>query len=158
MFGESQCEALRAADETQCLAHLATGVACVVRPEGAKGVEPSRFLPISARFVRTGESNDGAPSNAKSRLWVRGHSEPKEEVLADALAAPPPAPPSGLFAPDLLFSLAAARSWSASTFDVVDAGLSGKANSQNLYVRPPREGIKGVPQDALVELAKGCSG
>ena len=58
----------------------------------------------------------------------------------------------------LLFHMAVMFDWTVGTFDVADAFLSGKVNSRKLYVRPPREGIRGVPAGSLIELVKGVFG
>lgn len=58
----------------------------------------------------------------------------------------------------LLFSLAATQSWSVGAFVVADSLLFGKANSTKLYVPPPREDIKVLPQDVLIQWVKGWVG
>ena len=89
--------------------------------------------------------------NAKSRLVVPGHVAPVGEVRTDA----PVTPQQSLH---LTLSTAANHRWRIGSFDVKDAFLSGKNNPRKLYVRPPREGIRGVPQNALIELIKGVFG
>ena len=44
------------------------------------------------------------------------------------------------------------------SFVVKDAFLSRKRNPRKLCFYPPREGIFGVPQGALIELVKGVFG
>ena len=69
---------------------------------------------------------------------VPGHVAPKEDVRTDALVAPQVA----LYT---LLSVAVTQDWQVSLFDLADAFPSGKENTRTLYVRPPREGIKGAP-------------
>ena len=150
-FDQEEWEIFREADSKQWQAHLASGAVRVVSPEEAKHIDPSRILPIPARFVRTNKAKGGDGINAKSRLVVPGHLAPKEDVRTDA----PVAPQVALYT---LLSLAVTQDWQVGTFDVADAFLSGKENTRTLYVRPPREGIKGVPKDAIIELVKGVFG
>ena len=82
---------------------------------------------------------------------VPGHVAPEGEVRTDA----PVTPQQTLH---VALSTAANNKWRIGTFDVKDAFLSGKKNPRRLYVRPPREGIRGVPKDALIELVKGVFG
>ena len=48
--------------------------------------------------------------------------------------------------------------WVVSVFDVGDAFLTGERMTRKMYVRPPREGIPGVPEGAIIELLKGVFG
>jgi len=150
-FDQEEWEIFREADSKQWQAHLESEAVRVVSPEEAKRIDPSRILPIPARFVRTNKAKGGDGINAKSRLVVPGHLAPKEDVRTDA----PVAPQVALYT---LLSLAVTQDWQVGTFDVADAFLSGKENTRTLYVRPPREGIKGVPKDAIIELVKGVFG
>ena len=64
----------------------------------------------------------------------------------------------------LVFTLCVTWDWDLGTFDVGDAFLTGKPlptdrpMSQRLFVRPPREGIRDVPQNCLIEILKGVFG
>ena len=56
----------------------------------------------------------------------------------------------------LIFSFAINYCWDLSKFDVKDAFLTGKENMyRDLYVRPPKEGIPGVPAGSLIQIIKG---
>jgi hypothetical protein len=151
VFDDHEWDVFRDADEKQWIAHIASGAVRLVPAKEVANIDPSRILPIPARFVRTNKGKDGQELNAKSRLVVPGHLAPKEEVRTDAPVAPQ-------VAFHLLLSLAVERGWTVCTFDVADAFLSGRENTRRLYVRPPREGIKGVPQGSVIELVKGVFG
>ena len=48
--------------------------------------------------------------------------------------------------------------WKLQTFDVKTAFLSGKDNDRELYFRPPKEGLPGVPPGSLIKIIKGVYG
>jgi len=150
-FDEAEWEAFRNADAEQWQAHIASGAVKVIPESEVKKIGPARILPTPAHVVRTNKAKDGGSLSAKSRLVVPGHTAPQEEVRTDAPVAPQPCL-------HLLLSLAASRRWALGSFDVKDAFLSGKVNSRELYVRPPREGIKGLQQGVLIQLVKGVFG
>jgi hypothetical protein len=150
-FDGPEWELFRDADDKQWQAHLKSGAVRIVSPEEVGHIDPTRISPIPARFARTNKGEDGGTVQAKSRLVVPGHLAPKEDIRTDAPVAPQ-------VALRTLFSLAAVWSWPLGTFDVADAFLSGKENERKLYVRPPKEGVRGVPQGALIELVKGVFG
>ena len=107
-------------------------------------MDPSRVLRLPPRFVRTdqrGKTSNLAELKATSRLVVPGHVAPEGEVRTDA----PVTPQQSLH---VSLHMAANNHWRIGTFDVKDAFLSGKQNLRKLFVRPPREGIRGVPKDA----------
>ena len=58
----------------------------------------------------------------------------------------------------MLFSYAVNHDWTVWTWDVKDAFLTGKMVNREIYVRPPREGIPGVPWGALIQLLIGAFG
>ena len=150
-FDDDEWEKFRTADDKQWKAHIDTGAARIVPPAEAALVPRELILPVPSRFVRTNKSKDPREVEAKSRWVVPGHLAPKDDTRTDA----PVAPQVALY---LLFSLAANFDWPLGTFDVGDAFLTGKKNERKLYVRPPREGIRGVPNGSLIELVKGVFG
>ena len=58
----------------------------------------------------------------------------------------------------VLMHMAATFNWEAAVFDIGSAFLTGEDNARELYVRPPREGLPGVPDGSLVMLTKGVFG
>ena len=153
-FDAEEKSAFDDADADQWQTHIRTGAVRIVPPEEAAQVDPSRILRLPTRFVRTNK-NDKNPEladlKAKSRMVVPGRVAPEGEVRTDA----PVTPQQSLH---LTLSQAANSRWRIGTFDVKDAFLSGKKNPRKLFVRPPREGIRGVPKDSLIELVKGVLG
>ena len=149
-FDGEEWDKFRDADGEQWEAHVKTGAVRILSPEEARKVDPTRILPIPARFVRTNKDKTGG-LEAKSRMVVPGHLAPKGEVRTDAPVAPQ-------VCTYLLLSLAATMHWKVRMFDVKDAFLSGKINARKLFIRPPKEGIKGVPDGCLIELIKSVFG
>ena len=54
-----------------------------------------------------------------------------------------------------VFGITASRRWTAATFDVSGAFLTGNDHLRKLFFRAPREGLPGVPPGCLIEIA--CS-
>jgi len=154
-FDDSEWEAFAGedgADSAQWEAHIKNGAVRVLSAEESASVPPERILPIPSRFVRTNKAKDAENLKAKSRWIVPGHLAPKSDgTRTDAPVAPQ-------LCLHLLFSLAVQLDWQVATFDVGDAFLTGMETMNRLYVRPPREGIRGVPQNTLIELVKGVFG
>ena len=48
--------------------------------------------------------------------------------------------------------------WKWKTFDCKSAFLTGKQTDRELYVKPPKEGLNGVPWGSLIKLIKGAYG
>ena len=142
------------ADADQWQTHIRTGAVRILSASDPRSVDPSRSLRLPPRFASTNK-NEKNPEldelKAKSRLVVPGHVAPQGEVRSDA----PVTPQQSLH---FTWGTAANNSWWLGTFDVQNAFLSGKENLRKLYVRPPREGIRGVPQDSLIEIMKGVFG
>jgi len=150
-FDETEWKLFRKAHAEQWQAHIASGAVRIVPKEDVAGIDPSRILPLPARFVRTNKGTDST-LKPKSRLVVPGHVAPKEEdVRTDA----PVAPQVSLY---VMFALSVQKNWQVGSFDVKDAFLSGRENTRELYVRPPKEGIKGLPDGVLIQLVKGVFG
>ena len=150
-FSDAEWESFVEADKEQWQAHIKSGAVRVLSAAQAAKVDPKRILPIPARFVRTNKDKSGRLLIAKSRFVVPGHLAPKDDIRTDA----PVAPQSMLY---VLFSWVVNFEWDLGTFDVKDAFLSGKDNPRSLFVRPPREGIKGLPHGCLIEMIKGVFG
>ena len=56
----------------------------------------------------------------------------------------------------MLFSDAVQEGWKSKLFDVQDAFLVGRKNERDFYIKPPREGIPGVPPGSLLRFKKGA--
>ena len=134
------------ADGEQWEARVKNGAVRVLSLEEAATVPPERILPIPSRFVRTDKAKEPKNLGAKSRWVLPGHLAPKSDgTRTDA----PVAPQLCLY---ILFSIAVLMGWQVATFDVGDVFLTGMETMSRLCVRPPREGIRGVPQNTLIEL------
>ena len=154
-FDDDEREAFFKSDADQWQKHLDHGAVTVISPEEAKKVPKHMILPIASRFVRTDKGEKGI-LKASSRLVVPGHLQdgsPQEEggERTDA----PTVPQLGLH---LTMTIAASSNWRLRTFDVSSAFLRGDAMDANVYFRPPREGLPGVPEGALIKAEKGVFG
>ena len=130
--------------------HLDHQAVKVIYPDEAKLIPKERVFCIPSRFVHTWK--DGA----RSRWVIPGHLDPD----ADNKAAGPrtDAPVVSQVALYTLLFIAARLQLDLGTFDIGSAFLTGKPNSRRLFVRPPREGLPGVPDGSLIELLKGVFG
>eukprot|EP00971_Amphidinium_carterae_P178240 3535643-Amphidinium_carterae.1 len=141
----------RDADLDNWKAHIANGAVRVLSPQEAQKVPASDILRIPSRFVRVNKDKTGKNLTAKSRWVVPGHVVPRDGTRCDA----PVSPQIALYC---LLSLVMRTSWKLSSFDVSNAFLQGEATKRRIIVRPPKEGIPGVPEGSLIELLKGCFG
>eukprot|EP00971_Amphidinium_carterae_P352846 6492750-Amphidinium_carterae.1 len=148
---ETEWDVFRSADSDNWKAHVANGAVRVLTPEEARKVSPSEILRIPSRFVRVNKDKTGQSLAAKSRWVVPGHVVPRDGTRCDA----PVSPQIALYS---LLSLVMRTSWKLSSFDVSNAFLQGEKTERRVIVRPPKEGIPGVPQGSLIELLKGCFG
>ena len=117
-----------------------------------------RIFSVPSRFVRTNKSKSDDELLAKSRLVLPGHVDPdKSKPLEDGgfRTDAPTAPQLGLH---ILLSKAVRNRWRLRTFDVKTAFLSGEEHGREIYFRPPREGLPGVPPGCLIKVIKGIYG
>ena len=131
------------ADGEQWEAHIKNGAVRVLSLEEAATVPPERILPVPRNKAKEPKS-----LRAKSQWAVPGHLAPKSDGTRTNA---PVAPQLCLY---ILFSIAVLMGWQVATFDVGDAFLTCMETMSRLYVCPPREGIRGVPQNTPVELVK----
>ena len=90
--------------------------------------------------------------DARSRLVIRTHGDPDDgDFRVDAPVAPQ-------VAMHLVFAIAASKRWTVGTFDVSSAFLTGNDHERQLYFRPPKEGLPGVPDGSLIQVKKGLFG
>ena len=151
-FDGVEWDKFRDADEKQWKAHLNTGAVRLVPPKETGKIPRHQILPIPSRMVRTNQSEEDDELIAKSRLVVPGHLAPEIDGRTDA-----PVALQVFFY--ILMSYAVNLDWEFKKFDVKDAFLSGKENfMRKLYVRPPKEGIRGIPEGSLIEIIKGVFG
>ena len=157
-FDAEEHEAFLKSDIEQWEKHLHLGAVKVIPPDEAKNIPKHKILPIASRFVRTDKNKENKKESLKasSRLVIPGHLQqglPQEEggERTDA----PTVAQLGLH---LGLSLCASFRWTPSTFDVSSAFLRGDEMDEELYFKPPRDGLPGVPEGALILALKGVFG
>ena len=157
-FDAEEHEAFLEADAKQWQQHLDLGAVEVIPPEKTASIPKEKILPIASRFVRTNKSKDVKDKKliAASRLVIPGHLQdtPSQEDGGDRTDAPT-VPQLGLH---LGLSIAASKKWPGSVFDVSAAFLRGDEMTEEVYFRPPREGLPGVPPGSLIKAKKGIFG
>ena len=151
-FDDDEREAFFKSDANQWQKHVDHKAVNVIPPDLAAKVPKHLILPIASRFVRTDKGEKGV-LKAASRLVVPGHLQdgsPQGEggERTDA----PTVPQLGL---RLLLAIAASFNWLLRVFDVISAFLRGDAMNAEVYFRPPREGLLGVPEGSLIKAIKG---
>ena len=136
--------------------HLDHDAAEIIPPERVKDIPPDKILPINSRFVRTNKAEDKDELVASSRLVVPGHLQdsPAQEEGGDRTDAPT-VPQLGLH---LGLTIAASKSWKGGSFDVSAAFLRGDEMMTEVYFKPPKEGLPGVPPGSLIKAKKGIFG
>ena len=154
-FDDDEREAFFKSDADQWQKHVDHEAVTVIPPEQAAKIPKHKILPIASRFVRTDKGEKGV-LKASSRLVVPGHLQdgyPQEDggERTDA----PTVPQLGLH---LLMTIAASWHWLLRMFDVSSAFLRGDAMDAEVYFRPPREGLPGVPEGSLIKAIKGVFG
>jgi hypothetical protein len=155
-FSNLEKEAFLESDVENWQKHLDHKAARVIPPDQAKDVPKELILPINSRFVRTNKGKKKGELKASSRLVVPGHLQdglPQEEggERTDA----PTVPQLGLH---MIMIIAASKNWRLRSFDVSSAFLRGDNMETEIYFRPPKEGLPGVPEGALIKAEKGIFG
>ena len=90
--------------------------------------------------------------DARSRLVIRPRGDPDDgDFRVDAPVAPQ-------VAMHLVLAIAASKRWTVGTFDVSSAFLTGNDHERQLYFRPPKEGLPGVPDGSLIQVKNGLFG
>lgn len=154
-FDATEHEAFLEADAAQWEKHLKLGAVEVIPPEKTKGIPLDKILPVASRFVRTNKGDEGT-FKPSSRLVLPGHLQ-RGAATEDGgeRTDAPTVPQLGLM---LVLTVAASNKWKIESFDVSAAFLRGDALEEELYFRPPKEGLPGVPKGALIRALKGVFG
>ena len=145
-------------DAKEWLAWLESGAVRVVSPEDAKHVPADRIFGRPARFVRTNKTKNPSDLEPKSRIVFPGDVDVDAGKLPEDGGFRTDSPTSPQVAFHVLCSEAAIRGWRLATFDVKTAFLSGDTQEREIYVRPPRDGLPGVPAGSLLQPLKGVFG
>ena len=150
------------AEEKQWKEHLKYEAVRIHPPEDAallrKKVLKERI--IKARFayrdknVSKRREDPSVPCKAKARLCVGSHMDPDLQTGQLSTEAPTAGKPAMFVA---LF-LAAQFGWKLAAGDVEAAFLNGVEAKRGLFFEPPKRGLPGVPEGALIEIIKGVFG
>ena len=154
-FDDREWEAFMESDATQWRRHLDLGAVQIIPPEEAMKIDKKDILPVRSRFVRTNKG-EGDELIASSRLVVPGHLQPGRAAADGGDRTDSPTAPQLAF--HLAVAIAASKKWTISSFDVSAAFLRGDLMQENVYFMPPKEGLDGVPDGALVKALKGVFG
>ena len=150
------------AEDKQWKEHLKYDAVRVHLPDDAgllrKKVPKERI--IKARFayrdknVSKRREDPTVPCKAKARLCVGGHMDP--DLKSGQLSTE--APTAGKTSMFVALSLAAQLGWKLAAGDVEAAFLNGVEAKRGLFFEPPKRGLPGVPEGALIEIIKGVFG
>ena len=157
-FNEQERKAFSISDSKEWQSFLDTGAVVVIPPEIAKNIPKERVFKRAARYVRTNKSKKETELIAKSRIVVPGDVDPDGDIAVEEGGFRTDAPTAPQLAFHLLCSNAVRRKWRLRTFDVKTAFLSGKQHNREIYMRPPPEGLPGVPPGSLLKIVKGAYG
>ena len=135
-FDQKEKAAFDAADVKEWSEWIKNGVIERVSPAEAARIPKASIFRAPLRMLRVNkQTNQLLPLVAKSRLIVPGHLDPQ---LGEFRTDSPTCPQAAVRAAK---SVAAARGWGGTIFDVTTAFLSGKHLQRQVYIRAPREGL-----------------
>ena len=157
-FSPEEWDAFSKADAKQWEKHLNLGAVEIVYPDEARQIlatKPETVLQVPARFVRTNANDDPEELSAKSRLVLPGHLLSKGVAAGEARTDSPTA---GLMAFHVLLAVASHFGWHLDNFDVEAAFLTGQKMQREVYFKPPKTGLPGLPPDCLIRAVKGLFG
>ena len=157
-FDAKEKTAFDASDAKEWKSFIDTGAVRIIPPSVAKTIPSDRIFKRAARYVRTNKDKTGDTLQAKSRIVVPGDVDPDGETPVEEGGFRTDAPTCPQIGLHLLFSYAVRRKWRLKTFDVSTAFLSGKHHNREIYMRPPPEGLPGVPPGSLLQIVKGAYG
>ena len=132
-------------DEAEWKSWLSSGAVRVIPPKEAAKISEDRVFARPARYVRTNKAKDPTTLMPKSRIVFPGDVDVDSGKLPEDGGFRTDSPTAPQVAFHLLCSEAAQRGWKLGSFDVKTAFLSGEAQSREIYVRPPKDGLPGVP-------------
>ena len=132
-------------DEAEWKSWLSSGVVRVIPPKDAAKISDDRVFGRPARYVRTNKAKDPTTLIPKSRIVFPGDVDIDAGKLPEDGGFRTDSPTAPQVAFHLLCSEAVQRGWKLGSFDVKTAFLSGEAQSREIYVRPPKDGLPGVP-------------
>ena len=148
-FNQEEKEKLQEADRKEWMSWIENKVVRRLTPEEVFKVDKRLIFKAPARIVRVNKGALEGILRAKSRMVIPGHLGPHlGEYRSDA-------PTTAWVAVQMAKCIAANRSWSASSFDVSAAFLSGKEVRREVYIHAPMDGLPACPQLGEKAVAPG---
>ncbi len=157
-FDRKERQAFAVSDDKEWQSFLETGAVSIIPPNQVSQIPGDRIFSMPFRFIRTNKDKSGDDLIAKSRIVTPGHVDPDGDVPIEHGGFRTDAPTASQLAFHMLCSSAVRKKWKLRSFDCKTAFLTGEAHNRELYVRPPREGLPGVPPGSLIKLIKGAYG
>ena len=146
------------ADTTNWKKHINLGAVEIIHPEEAERIlrdRPQVVLPVPARFVRTAPTDESGDYEAKSRLVLPGHLLAKGAKYGYERTDSPTASLTSTY---VGLTIVAHFGWGFEGFDVEAAFLTGKKMQREVYFKPPKGGLPGLPPGCLIRAVKGLFG
>ena len=157
-FDNKEKKAFDEADASEWKSWIENEVVNVLSPTEEAKIPRNQIFTAPMRFVRSNKAPNPRDLKAKSRLIVPGHLDPQ---LGSFRTDSPTTSPLAIC---LCVTVAVAKKWIGTTFDVSTAFLSGNATQRKVYIRAPKEGLPTVgdkpkvPPGRLLEILKGAYG
>ena len=157
-FNQQERALFNASDAKEWQSFLDTGAVVVIPPKEATKIPHSRIFNRPVRYVRTNKNKIEEDLVAKSRIVTPGDVDPDGDVPVEDGGFRTDGPTCPQIGFHLLCSQAVLKKRRLGTFDCKTAFLTGKEHDREIYCRPPKEGLPGVPPGSLLKLVKGTYG
>ena len=129
-----------------------------VMRENPKRVLPSRFVYRNKNAGLLDENGRALPTRAKARLCLQGHLCPDSRTGAIQVDSPTVERVSTM----LFLHMAVSYQWTKHWYigDISNAFLQGSSleGKEPMYMKPPKQGLKGVKENQLLKLLKPVYG
>lgn len=158
-FNDEGRAAFREADAKPWNALLGTVAIEVSLPKEASNVPTERILSRTMRKVITNKNKEeNGKLETKTRLVTPGDVDPDGEIPVEDGGVRIGAPTCPQLAFHIRCAFTVRRRRRMGTFDFQAAFLTGKHHDRYIYVRPPNDGLPGVPHGSLLKRVKGAYG
>ena len=157
-FNQQERALFNASDAKEWQSFLDTGAVVIIPPKEAAKVPHRRIFNRPMRYVRTNKNKTEEDLLAKSRIVTPGDVDPDGDIPVEDGGFRTDAPTCPQIGFHLLCSQAVLKKRRLGTFDCKTAFLTGKEQNREIYCRPPKEGLPGVPPGSLLKLVKGTYG
>ena len=157
-FSTAEREQFDKADTANWQKHINLGAVEIVQPEQAERIlrtRPQTVLAVRARFVRTAATDESGDYEAKSRIVLPGHLLAKGVQYGHERTDSPTASLTSTY---VGLSIVAHFGWELEGFDVEAAFLTGNKMSREVYFKPLKGGLPGLPAGCLLRAVKGLFG